>query len=68
MMSTLADALPREQARCRELLGVYRSIGVPGALGAAMIEASLREAEAAVMSGDVVRVIKAYEDLKGYKE
>ena len=30
--NTLGDALPREQARCRELLRQYHAIGPAGAL------------------------------------
>lgn len=36
-----------------------------GMFGAAFIEADLREADQAVMSGDVVRMLRAYEKLKG---
>lgn len=67
-METLADALPKEQARVRELLGIYKAIGPAGMFGAAFIEQSLAKADAAVMSGDVVAMIAAYEELKEYKE
>jgi hypothetical protein len=65
MAESLAEALPREQARVREILGHYKEIGPAGIFGAAFIEADLREADQAVMSGDVVRMIRAYEKLKG---
>jgi hypothetical protein len=68
MMETLADALPKEQARCRELLGIYKEIGPAGMFGALMIETALREADQAVMSGDVAAMRWAYEKLKGFKE
>lgn len=64
MAESLAEALPREQARVREILGHYREIGPAGMFGAAFIEADLREADQAVMSGDVVRMLRAYEKLK----
>jgi hypothetical protein len=64
MAESLAEALPREQARVREILGHYKEIGPAGMFGAAFIEADLREADQAVMSGDVVRMIRAYEKLK----
>jgi hypothetical protein len=64
MAESLAEALPREQARVREILGHYKEIGPAGVFGAAFIEADLREADQAVMSGDVVRMIRAYEKLK----
>lgn len=65
MVESLAEALPREQARAREILGHYKEIGPVGMFGASFIEADLREADQAVMSGDVVRMIRAYEKLKG---
>ena len=39
---TLADALPQEMARVREVLGHYKEIGPAGMFGAAMIEQDLR--------------------------
>ncbi len=65
-MTTLGDELPREQARCRELLVAYKEIGPAGAFGAAMIEQSLREADAATVSGDLVAMLRAYEKLKNH--
>jgi hypothetical protein len=65
MTTSLADALPKEQARVREILGHYKDLGPVGMFGAAFIEADLREADAAVMSGDIVRMLRAYEKLKG---
>ena len=66
-MTTLGDELPREQARCRELLVAYKEIGSAGAFGAAMIEQSLREADQAAISGDVVAMLRAYEKLKNHE-
>ena len=63
-METLADALPKEIARVREVLGNYKEIGPSGMFGAAMIEQDLRAADAAVMSGDVVAMLRAYNALK----
>ena len=62
---SLADALPLEQARVREALGHYKELGPVGAFGAAMLEAALHEADLAAASGDVVRMLRAYERLKG---
>lgn len=64
---SLAEAMPLEQARVRELLVEYKALGPVGGFGAMMIERDLKEADAAVMSGDVVRMIRAYEALKGCK-
>jgi len=63
---TLADALPQETARVRALIPMYREIGPAGMFGVAMMEASLRRADAAMVSGDVVQMIAALKDLEGY--
>ena len=63
-METLGEALPKEQARVREVLGHYKDIGPAGMFGAAMIEQSLRQADQAVMSGDLPAMIAAYNELK----
>lgn len=62
---TLAEALPLEQARCRELLVAYKEIGPAGAFGAVVIEEALRQADVASASGDVVAMIRSYQELKG---
>lgn len=64
MSESLAEALPKEMARVREVLGQYRAIGPAGTLGAAFIEQDLRAADQAVMSGDVIAMLRAYEQLK----
>ena len=66
-METLADALPKEMARVREVLGHYKAIGPAGMFGAAFIEQDLRAADAAVMSGEVVAMLQAFESLKQIK-
>lgn len=63
-MKSLAEAIPEEQARVREVLAIYKSIGPAGAFGAMTIEADLAAADRAVMSGDVVEMLMAYETLK----
>ena len=65
-METLADALPKEQERVRELIPIYESTGSAGAFALAMIKNSLREAEIAAASGDVVAMMRAFEDLRSY--
>lgn len=63
----LAEALPKEQARVRELIEMYREIGPAGAFARMMMEHSLRAADKAASEGDVVAMLRAYEDLKGYE-
>jgi len=66
-IETLGDALPKEIARVREVLGYYREIGPAGAIGAMFIENDLQAADRAMMSGDVVAMISALTALRGIK-
>ena len=70
MSDSLGDALPKEQARVRKLIQMYRDPMLQGAgmLAASMMEQSLQRADKDVMGGDVVEMLRAYEDLKGYHE
>ena len=63
-MTTLGEALPEEQARVRELLGVYKGLGRNGAFGAAMLEQALKRADSATISGDLEAMIRSYQELK----
>lgn len=67
-IETLADALPKEMARVRTVLGYYKEIGPAGAIGAMFIEQDLRAADRAVMSGDVVAMVQALESLRHIRE
>lgn len=61
----LAEALPIEIARVRELLGEYKALPHHvGYFGATMLEAVLRRADHAMADGDVVRMIGVYQELK----
>lgn len=69
MSDTLGDALPREQERVREVLACYEDAARECPQGncnfaIAMIKASLANADRAVINGDLVEMIKAYNDLK----
>lgn len=64
-MSTLAEDFPKEQQRVRDLLPIYDAIPT-GVFAAAMMRRSLTVAEQAAASGDIVAMLVAYEDLKGY--
>ena len=66
-MSSLAEEFPKEQARCRELLGFYKEIGPNGAFGAALIEDMLNRADKAVMNGDVVAMIRILQEMQETK-
>lgn len=65
--NTLAEALPREMARVRdEVMPAYIAIGAPGAFALHMMRMELDIAAAAMMNGDVVTMLRAYESLKGF--
>lgn len=63
-IDTLVDVLPRECARVREVLGHYKAIGPAGMFGAGFIEQDLRAADAAMASGDVVAMLRAFKALQ----
>lgn len=63
-MDNLADAYVAEQARCRELLAIYRSLpNNAGAFGAMFIDDMLRRADRASMEGDVVAMLRIYQEM-----
>lgn len=66
-MPSLAEALPQEIARVSELIGRYESLpnGV-GKIGAALMRISVQAAIAAISEGDLVGMMRAHEDLKGF--
>lgn len=63
-MSTLGEDFPKEQERLRELLEDYKAIGPSGTFGYLMISNTLREANEAAISGDLPRMIRAYQQMK----
>lgn len=67
-VESLGERFPAEQERVRELLREYESIGAAGAFGAAMIRDVLRRAELAAASGDVLAMLRSFEELKGCTE
>jgi hypothetical protein len=67
-MPSLGEELPKEQQRVRELVKLYT--GLPGNAGvpaAMLMEQVLTETEQAVMNGDVVKMLKCYEQLQGFQ-
>jgi hypothetical protein len=64
-MTSVGEDFPKEQARVRELLEEYKSIGQAGVFGAYMIEGVLQRAEKAAISGDIVAIIESFKELKG---
>ncbi len=67
MNETLGDGYPKEQARLRRLLEVYREVGPIGAFGHAAISDVARRADEAAISGDLVEMIRMYREMKECK-
>ncbi len=65
-MPTLAEELPRQQARCRELLEHAIDIGPAATFMAAMLRESLARAEAAAAAGDLAAIAISLNDLEWY--
>ena len=61
-MTSLGEAYPIKQARCRELLAAYKLLG--GAFGAAYIENVLSDADTAAIGGEPLAMLIAYEKMK----
>lgn len=65
--ASLGEALPREMTRVRDkVLPEYLAIPA-GIFAATMMRASLDAAQRALAEGDVVAMLRCYEDLKGYE-
>jgi hypothetical protein len=64
---TLAEALPEEIARVRELLGHYKELGPVGSFGAAMIECALRRADDATTQQDTVAMLRSLYELQEFE-
>lgn len=64
---TLGTALPDEMRRVRDVvLPEYDKIPT-GAFAATLMRQALDSATKALAEGDVVEMLRSYEDLKGYK-
>ena len=62
-MSSLAVELPKEQQRVRELLPLYDQIPT-GVFAATLMRQALTRAEQAASSGDVIAMLRSYEELR----
>jgi hypothetical protein len=62
--------MPAQQERVRELVKRYRDplLNGAGEMAAQLMEASLRRAERATASGDVVEIVRAYAELKEWSD
>lgn len=68
-MSSLGEELPNEMQRVTGLLQVYSSLpNGAGNFAAVIMRQTLDRATRALASGDVIQMIRVYEELKGFKE
>lgn len=69
MADTLGDELPKEMARVRDhLMPLYQGIGPAGGFALAIMRNSLDRAAKAMAEGDTVAMMRAYQELKDFKE
>lgn len=67
MSETLGEALPNQMARVRdEIMPLYVEIGLPGQFALMLMRAALDEAARAMAEGDVIAMLRAHEELKGF--
>jgi hypothetical protein len=65
---TLGDALPREMTRVRDhVMPAYVAIGPSGHFALTFIRIALDNAAKAMAEGDVVAMLHAYNELKGFE-
>lgn len=62
---SLGTAFPKEQARIRELITIYRELpNNAGAFGAMMLEDTLRRADEAAIGGDVLAMLRSFAEMQ----
>lgn len=66
-LETLGTALPREIQRCHNLLASYKELGPVGMFGHVVISNGIALAHKAMMEGDIVEMMRAYNRLKECK-
>ena len=64
---SVGEDFPRQQARLRELMEQYASIGPGGTFGLIILKAMANRAEEAIASGDIVAILKSYAEMKECK-
>ena len=62
-MTTVGEDFPQQVRRVQQLREEYLKIGYKGELGAAFLQQTLNRAADAQSSGDVVRILRVYEEL-----
>lgn len=68
MSDSVGEDFPKQQARVRMIQQHAREIGPPGAFLVWACEEALGRAEKAAISGDIVEILKSYQELKEFQE
>jgi hypothetical protein len=63
----IIEGIQEQNNRVRELIKLYLSVP-NGQFAAAMMKAAIQEGEAAIASGDVVRMVAAYKELEEFSD
>ena len=63
--TSLGEALPAEMTRVRAIIPAYQAVPT-GFIAVALMNASMDAAQRAMAEGDVIAMLRSYEDLKGY--
>lgn len=63
-MPNLIEGIQRQQKRCRILAENYADLGKPGQIPKALVDAAVDEADTAIASGDIIKMLVAYKKLE----
>lgn len=67
-MSSVGEELPKKMQEIREVyIPAYQEIGPSGAFAISVMQNALTQAEKALASGDVIEILRSYEELNGFK-
>lgn len=66
-LKSLGEALPEEIQRVMDIRDIYLNTGTAGAFASALMKRSIDRASKAMVSGDVIEMLRCYEDLKSYE-
>lgn len=65
-MTSVGEDFPQQQERVRHLIDEYRALeGGVGMMGAALMDDVLKRAADAQSSGDIVQILRSYQELRG---
>jgi hypothetical protein len=67
-VTTVGDDFPRQQERLRTCLEQGLAVGTAGRFYVAVCKEILKRADEAAISGDVVLVLRSYNEMKEFQE